>query len=210
MSPASTRPVREALGADSVRFDLFPTADRQCLLSVLVPGEFSPAESWVVPPCSGPTICVFRYDFHGEISADPGNHEHWVGIWTLVAKIPSKFVEPFYMFPVGDRYQFISQSGKLYRTDDDNSRLEREMLTHPLSESAAIRALLQDADGQKFYAFTEDSFFEIAERIKFHPFDLGPLENVKPEDPLPTVRRCALALRAVVPAAKQADDGRKP
>ena len=176
-----------------VRDDIVPTGVRSCVVFVLNRDA---------------SMSVSKYEF--KAVAREGGGKLWVGTWSEPEVISFESTEPFYAIVGSGAYHFVTQSGTLWHASKMDWRARKVAIPGNGDGENPIQAVISDAQSQKTYAFTPASFFEISDKLEPRPFDLGPLENVKPDDPLPTVRRCALALRAVVPAAKQADGGRKP
>ena len=206
---ANCFPLSSAFVESPIFYDLWPIDERKCLIFVLVePPLLGSDLRHAFPRITKPSVVVFEYSFHCEPN-DRGRK--WLGIWRRPAAIEVPFYGPFHVAVVGSRCFVVGKEGDLFVGDIGKTDIQAaKKVSLPARPNERIHALLQDAITQKVYAFTQTSFFELKESLEPYPFVLGRLENVKSDDPLPTVRRCALTLRAVVPAAKQGDDKAQP
>lgn len=71
-----------------------------------------------------------------------------------------------------------------------------------MRSSEPIRAVIEDIDTQRSYAFTDRSYFELREPFELKLFRLAGGDRLDPDDPLPILLQCAKPVLAARPAAK--------
>lgn len=93
-----------------------------------------------------------------------------------------------------DKYYFVTSSGQIYGVARAPGSDRKMQLLWPTTETESIVAMIEDADADKSYAFTVNSFFEIGPKITPQLCYIGPAGEIKPDDPMPVLRRCAATL----------------
>ncbi|HEX3658341.1 MAG TPA: hypothetical protein VHV55_21305 [Pirellulales bacterium] len=181
-----------------VYLDIMPESDRSIRVLVAIPAR-SNFENSLLPPCGVDSIVVLRYAFRPvENVWRRGSRilkwPLWSGRWTLVDRIDSAFCEPFRVVTRNNMYYFVTGSGQLYDVDTAPGKDRKMRLLWPTANTASIVEMIEDTDAGKSYAFTASSFFHIDSKITPQLCDIGPADEIKPDDPLPVLRRCAQTL----------------
>jgi hypothetical protein len=97
------------------------------------------------------------------------------------------------------------QSGRLFRapklTTPQKQVTGEAATNHPkgevvlLTNGQAISVLLVDAVSRKAFAFTQDSWFQVAWPLKPHDFKLPAAEGAEPDRSMNLLRQCVRATR---------------
>ena len=135
---------------------------------------------------------LFRSDFHPERERRPDQDPtiQWdtVGEWTY------DWTGPFYVAAVGDERYFLSEAGRVYLAP------RGAKAGTPLKEvwkDTPVDALIHDADNGKWYAFTKDQYFEIADPIKPKAHTIPIRRTAKADEALATAVKCGRVIRGL-------------
>ena len=155
-----------------VYYDLLTFSANSCRLFVL----------W------GPTVTVWEYRGKGQellpghqprsetsIVFDWEKMDH-LGEWWKVQTINAGFSESFYAFRQGSSYFFATDSGNLYETKATDGE-ETAAKQVALAAGHPIAALVADVDAGKTFAFTDDSYFEVAKSPRLTKIEGGPVSR---------------------------------
>ncbi|HVK14126.1 MAG TPA: hypothetical protein VM597_35620 [Gemmataceae bacterium] len=131
----------------------------------------------------------FRAERQTETDVSPNLLWETVGDWTY------DWDGPFYVATcAADRF-FGTEAGRIFAPPANGKA------GTPLKEVWAgkppVDALIHDSDSAKWYAFTKDQYFEVADPIKPKPHTLTIQRSAKAEDALDTAARCARVIRGL-------------
>ncbi len=145
-------------------------------------------EVYVTEPHEGNRLT--RQDFHHErkIGAVPDPQLLWekVGEWKF------DWEGPFYVAAIGDDRYFVTDTGRVFIAPRDAKP------GTPLKEiwkGPPVDALIHDSDSKKWYAFTKDEYFEVADPVKPRPHTVSIKRAWTANDALETAVECGHVIR---------------
>jgi hypothetical protein len=163
------------LASARVSFDFLPAAN----------GQFE----WYGSEPDGGHNRVTRWD--SQAPAKTGGQNKWteVGIW----KIDSG--DSLFVTAAGEDRCFVTEAGRVFAAP------QKAKAGTPLKEiwvgKPPVDVLLHDSDSAKWYAFTKDQYFEVADPIKPRPHTLTIGRAAKAEEAIETAAKCARVIRGL-------------
>lgn len=142
-------------------------------------------EVYVTAPHKGNRLA--RGDFHPEWMRRTDQEK-----WEAVAEWTFDWTGPFYVTASGDDRYFVTDSGRVFvapRGAKPGTPLKEIWKGKP------VGALIHDADFKKWYAFTPDEYFEIADPIKLLPHSVPIRRASLVNDALDIAVKCGRVIR---------------
>jgi hypothetical protein len=115
--------------------------------------------------------------------------------WDVVGEWTFDWRGPFYVIATGDDRFIVTETGRMFAAP------QKAKARTPLKEiwkgEPPVDALIHDADNGKWYAFTKDQYFEIADPIKPKAHTV-PVRRAKTADEaLETAAKCGRVIRGL-------------
>lgn len=135
---------------------------------------------------------LLRADYHPEnkVRTDQDPKVQWqtVGHWTV------DWEGPFYVAPGGDDRYIVTERGRVFaapRNAMGGAGLKEVWSDKP------VDVLIHDGDSEKWYAFTKDQYFEIADPIKPRPHAIAIRRAWTADQALETAAKCGRVIRGL-------------
>ena len=114
--------------------------------------------------------------------------------WKTVGEWTFDWTGPFYVTATGDERFFVTDKGRVYTPPKD---AKPGALLKELWKGAPVDVLIHDSDHKKWYAFTKDQYFEVADPIKPKPHALTIRRSWFAEPALETAAKCGRIIRGL-------------
>ena len=114
--------------------------------------------------------------------------------WTTTNAWTFDWTGPFYVTATGDERFFVTDKGRVYTPPKD---YKPGALLKELWKGAPVDVLIHDSDHKKWYAFTKDQYFEVADPIKPKPHTLTIRRSWFAEPALETAAKCGRVIRGL-------------
>ncbi len=114
--------------------------------------------------------------------------------WTTTSTWTFDWTGPFYVTATGDERFFVTDKGRVYTPPKD---AKPGALLKELWKGAPVDVLIHDSDHKKWYAFTKDQYFEVADPIKPKPHTLTIRRSWFAEPALETAAKCGRVIRGL-------------
>lgn len=142
------------------------------------------------PRPAGKRLIGSRFRAEGEPPAGRAPKGRWetVGEWTY------EWTGPFYVAVAGEDRFFVADTGRVYlapRGAKAGTQLKQVWKDKP------VESLIRDADNGKWYAFTKDQYFEIADPIKPKAHTLDVRRAKTAHEALATAAKCGRLIRGL-------------
>jgi hypothetical protein len=144
-------------------------------------------EVYVSEPHKGNRLT--RGDFHPEWQHKL-DYEKWetVGEWTF------DWTGPFYVTATGDDRYFVTDTGQVFAAPRG---AKAGTPLKAIWKGKPVGALIHDADAKKWYAFTPDEYFEVADPIKPRPHAVPIRRESLANAALETAAKCGRVIRGL-------------
>ena len=114
--------------------------------------------------------------------------------WDVVGEWTFDWQGPFYVAAVGDDRYFVTDTGHVFAAP------KAAKPWTPLKEiwkDKPVDALIHDSDNGKWYAFTKDQYFEVADPIKPKPHTIAIRREWTANKALETAAKCGRVIRGL-------------
>ena len=149
-------------------------------------------EVYVTEPHKG--MRLTRTDHHPERELLPQAKDNPEFLWETVNTWKFDWTGPFYVTATGDERFFVTDAGRVYAPPKD---AKPGALLKELWKGKPVDVLIHDADHKKWYAFTKDEYFEVADPIKPKPHTLTIHRSWFAEPALETAAKCGRVIRGL-------------
>ena len=137
---------------------------------------------------------LVRIDYHEERVPLPEAARNPEFLWETVNTWKFDWTGPFYVTATGDERFFVTDAGRVYTPPKD---AKPGALLKELWKGAPVDVLIHDSDHKKWYAFTKDQYFEVADPIKPKPHALTIRRSWFAEPALETAAKCGRVIRGL-------------
>ena len=135
-----------------------------------------------------------RNDYLSERERSPEARDNPGARWKTAGEWTFDWTGPFYVTATGDERFFVTDSGRVYSPPKD---AKPGALLKELWKGAPVDVLIHDSDRKKWYAFTKDQYFEVADPIKPKPHALAIRRSWFAEPALETAAKCGRVIRGL-------------
>lgn len=147
-------------------------------------------EAYVTEPHRGHRITRTDYDPKRPIQPDRGHYSFWYG----KVEWKTDWKGPFYVAANGDERFIVTDTGRVFLA-------ERNVKPGtPLKEiwkGPPVDALIYDTESKKWYGFTKNQYFEIADPIRPKPHQLTIRRSWSAEEAIATGTNCGRVIRNI-------------
>lgn len=184
--------------AKKVHFDFWVRGPREYEVYIAAPPPIAPAE--LPKGLSGVRLGrephkynrLIRSNFNAEREKTTDT-KPWL-LWETVGDWTYDWDGPFYVAThAADRF-FVTEAGRIFAPPPKGKAAAPLVAVW---KETPVDALIHDADKSKWYAFTKDQYFEIADPVKPLPHKLQIVRSTKTEDALETAAKCGRVIRGL-------------
>ena len=135
-----------------------------------------------------------RSDYFHEKKVLPESVHDPYSLWETINTWTFDWTGPFYVTATGDERFFVTDKGRVYTPPKG---AKPGALLKEIWKGAPVDALIHDSDHKKWYAFTKDQYFEVADPIKPKPHSLTIRRSWFAEPALETAAKCGRVIRGL-------------